>query len=188
MEKQRPVRSQFGINGRKVSENKPGRCPLVNPQLLDPTKRRPPLVRAMSAPSQHNRTANLKRASQQTPRRRKVLPVKEEHLTAALRQTFTSVQIKEDDDLSEEDEGRQTSNKIRNEPGPRKSSAKSRNPRATTFTCDQIVTLVSLLDSGGSDSERERSSDRGNDKKEETPTAEKPPTLRKAGKSGELSC
>lgn len=143
----------------------------------------------MSAPSQHNRTANLKRAPQPAPRRKKVLPVKEEHLTAALRQTFTSVQIKEDDDLSEEDERRPTTNKLRNEPGSRKSSAKSRNPRATTFTCDQIVTLVSLLDSGGSDSERERSSDRGGvGKKEETPTAEKPPTLRKAGKSGELSC
>lgn len=52
-----------------------------------------------------------------------------------------------------------------------------------TFTCDQIVTLVSLLESGGSDSERERSAERGN---KEIPIVEKPPTLRKAGKSGEL--
>lgn len=161
-------------------------------QLLDPNKRRPPLVRAMSAPSQ-NRT-NLKKGPQ--PRRRKILPAKEELSTANLRHTFTSVQIREDEDYSDREEDQGVSNKPNKViPGEesiaRKTSASKLRNRATTFTCDQIVTLVSLLDSGGSDSEREGSGEgnnSNNQKKDESTTADKPPTLRKAGKSGELSC
>lgn len=156
-------------------------------QLLDPNKRRPPLVRAMSAPSQ-NRT-NLKKGPQ--PRRRKILPAKEELSTANLRQTFTSVQIREDEDYSDREEDQKANKVIPGEESiARKTSASKLRNRATTFTCDQIVTLVSLLDSGGSDSEREGSGEgnNNNQKKDESTTVDKAPTLRKAGKSGELSC
>lgn len=121
------------------------------------------------------------------------MPAKEELSTASLRQTFTSVQIREDKDDDGWDRAEENFTKSDDSTGTRKSSAGKTRNRATTFTCDQIVTLVSL-DSGGSDSEREGSSEGNNKnnnhgtKKDENSTADKPPTLRRAGKSGELPC
>lgn len=126
------------------------------------------------------------------------MPAKEELSTASLRQTFTSVQIREDKDnddgwdkAEEELQAVKNITKSDDSTATRKSSAGKTRNRATTFTCDQIVTLVSL-DSGGSDSEREGSSEGNNNnnnhgtKKDENSIADKPPTLRRAGKSGEL--
>lgn len=159
--------------------------------------RRAPLIRAMSAPirpaSATNRTTvntnNNKRGQvQQPPRNRKrILPTKED--LSNLRQTFTSVQIKDFDEDHEEEAGF-GNNRERQLPA-RKSSANSskssKNRSATTFSCDQIVTLVSLLDSGGSDSEREGDVDGSKTKNAEQQggnSTEKAPILRKAGKSG----
>ena len=167
-----------------------------NQQVSDANNsRRRPLLRAMSAPSQHlsNRTfgtINSKKTPIQPPpppsRRRKAASSRED--LTKLRQTFTSVQIKEDDDYSDKEENQiKNKNQEAGDAGTRKSSAKTRNRTTTTFTCDQIVTLVSLLDSTGSDSEREGETGNHKKTKEEPaqpqPQAEKPP-LRKAGKSG----
>lgn len=195
------VRSNRIVPGRKINE-------LIR-------SRRAPLVRAMSAPSRPasatNRTTvnshnNRRGQVQQPPRnRRRILPAKED--LSNLRQTFTSVQIRDfdEDNNNEEEERFCHREKIRDErQPPRKSSAKSskssKNPSATTFSCDQIVTLVSLLDSGGSDSEREGDGDVNKSKHAEqvssskgnSISSEKAPNLRKAGKSGKwpvgLSC
>lgn len=143
------------------------------------------------------RDSSNNRKAQQQPQRRRRNGAEE----VSLRQTFTSVQIRdcEDDESGGDYPCERKQNGDSSDRPIRRSSARSasksnpsRSSRPPTFSCDKIVTLVSLLDSGASDSEQEDNQEqpgkRGRGVGETTigVGVEKPPTLRKAGKSGGL--
>jgi len=141
-------------------------------------QRRPPLVRAMSAPVRLDESSKsvigaANKRNQQKLRRRKIFT----------RAASSSVAVPPDAGsplLSADANG----------------STKKQLSRARSVIAPDVITLVSLLSSEGSDSEREETSSAstptGSDK-QSTPTAQRSPQrraplLRKTGKSGKLRC
>ncbi|XP_059619248.1 uncharacterized protein LOC132263482 [Phlebotomus argentipes] len=132
---------------------------------------RPPLVRAMSAPIRP--TAEPPQNRRKTARRRKFGRDREENLLMSSRKS-----------LERQDAVTNDTSPARNSQGSskiteRKGSSVISGARSS-IGCD-IVTLVSLLSSGGSDSEREDNGQSGTGKSEKIVV--RPPSLKKTGKS-----
>lgn len=132
------------------------------------TDRKAPLIRAMSAPTRSiDESGKVVNSKKRVLRRKKIGREKEE----TLENTFF--------EADEEDEDNDGSIKS----GKGKSSNKKGGTKGRTALggCD-VVTLVSLLSSGGSDSEREDAAP--SIKIEGGSASGKPPMLGKTGKSG----
>ncbi|XP_055689199.1 uncharacterized protein LOC129793334 [Lutzomyia longipalpis] len=140
-------------------------------KLVPPTTRghRPPLVRAMSAPirttgdASQNRRKNL--------RRRKFGRDREENLIISSRKN-----LERQNAVASDTSPIQTANAC-----DRKGPSVAAGTARSSIGCD-IVTLVSLLSSGGSDSEREDNGQPSSVRQEKSATV-RPPSLKKTGKS-----
>uniref|UniRef100_A0A1B0GND8 Uncharacterized protein n=1 Tax=Phlebotomus papatasi TaxID=29031 RepID=A0A1B0GND8_PHLPP len=129
---------------------------------------RPPLVRAMSAPIRT--TADPAQNRRKNPRRRKFGRDREENLLMSSRKSLE----RQDAITSDTSPSRSTKS------CERKGSSGISGGTRSAIGCD-IVTLVSLLSSGGSDSEREDNGQPTTGKPEKSVV--RPPSLKKTGKS-----
>lgn len=162
---------------------------IISPAAVPPTvsapisERRPPLVRAMSAPVRtiEESTKSLQQNGKRRPiRRRKGIPYRNSTGAGVIDdfqdEIFHELGVIEDELESEKP--------AKSKVALNKKNAQSLLPRSRSALggCD-VVTLVSLLSSGGSDSEREDMTT----KTEVSPAralSGRAPMLRKAGKSG----